>query len=90
MPLVDYEGYNISDWGGYDEEPITPETVDLAQSVAALVEQKPDDAPGGDGSIGFEWRNGDDILCLDVDSDGGIRMYGTIKGKFYRSATNPS
>ena len=82
----DYRGYDRPNWGGYDEKPIPPETVALAEALYKLLNKdRPDDAPGGDGSIGFEWRFGtDDILCLDVEGDG-FRVYGRIGGKHYRS-----
>jgi len=80
----DYSGYDQPNWGGYDEEPIKPETVSLAETLFYMLRDEPDDAPGGDGSICFEWRNGDDILCLDVEG-AGFRVYGRIKGKSYHS-----
>ena len=80
----DYSGYNFPNWGGYDESPIPAETVSLAEALFYMLQNEPDDAPGGDGSIGFEWRNGQDILCLDVEGDS-FRVYGRIKGKHYRS-----
>lgn len=82
----DYDGYDQRNWGGYDEDPISAETMRLANGIYDLLNrQRPDDAPGGDGSIAFEWRNGDDMLCLDIHGDA-FRVYGTIGGKFYRSA----
>ena len=86
MALFDYESYNVANWDGYGAEPIRPETLAFAQRISRLLERKPDDAPGGDGSICWEWRDGDDILCLDVDSSHEIRMYGKVGGKFIRSA----
>lgn len=86
----DYRGYDQPNWGGYGEDPIPPETVALAEKLFHLLNSdRPDDAPGGDGSICFEWRYGkDDILCLDVEADG-FRVYGRIGGKHYRSVVKP-
>lgn len=89
MPLEEYEGYNVGNWDGYGAEPIKPETLAFAQKLAALLERKPDDAPGGDGSICWEWRSGDDILCLDVQSDGDFRVYGRVDGKHYHLNPTP-
>jgi hypothetical protein len=89
MPLEGYEAYNVENWDGYNADPITPETLGFAQKIAALIEQKPDDAPGGDGSVCWEWRTGEDILCLDVQKDGDFRVYGRIGGKFYHLRTTP-
>lgn len=84
MPLTGYEELNVSDWDGYGADPVKPETLAFAQKIAAMLDRGPDDAPGGDGSICWEWRNGDDILCLDVQAEGDFRIYGTIDGTFYR------
>lgn len=85
----DYSGYDQPNWGGYDENPIPPEVVTLAKALYDLLNSdRPHDAPGGDGSIGFEWRHGEDMLCLDVE-DGGFRMYGSIGGKHYRTVVKP-
>jgi hypothetical protein len=80
----DYSGYDQRNWGGYDEEPISSETVGLAKALHKMLRDTPCDAPGGDGSIGFEWRNGDDILCLDVMGSS-FRVYGRIGGKHLHS-----
>jgi hypothetical protein len=86
----DYRGYDQANWGGYGEDPIPSETVALAEKLFHLLNSdRPDDAPGGDGSICFEWRYGkDDILCLDVEGDG-FRVYGRIGGKHYRCVVKP-
>jgi hypothetical protein len=88
MPILDYEGYDQPNWGGYDELPISAETIALAERIAALLKEQPCDAPGGDGSIAFQWNCGDDILCLDI-CDGTIRMYGNVGGTFHRTAPKP-
>jgi hypothetical protein len=81
----EYEKYSFADWDGYGAEPIAPETVKLGRAIYDLLNgQRPDDAPGGDGSIGFEWRNGEDMMCLDVCGDE-FRVYGKMGGKFYHS-----
>jgi hypothetical protein len=57
----EYELYHISDWDGYGAQPITSETVQTARSFKLLLPMdapQPDIAPGGDGTIGFEWRSG--------------------------------
>lgn len=89
MALFGYEDYNVSNWDAYGADPITPETLAFAQKLAALLEQKPDDAPGGDGSICWEWRSGDDILCLDVQGPGDFRVYGRIGEKHYHLNSPP-
>jgi hypothetical protein len=56
-----YELYKVPDWDGYGAEPITSETVQAARSFKLLLPMdapQPDIAPGGDGTIGFEWRSG--------------------------------
>lgn len=88
MALFGYEDYNVRNWDGYDAEPIKPETLAFAQKIAAMLEQKPDDAPGGDGSICWEWRSGEDILCLDVEGET-FRVYGQIGGKHYHLNNAP-
>jgi hypothetical protein len=57
----DYEHYALPRWDGYGAEPITSETVQAARSFRLLLPMdapQPDIAPGGDGTIGFEWRSG--------------------------------
>jgi hypothetical protein len=65
VPLNDefseYELYDTEDWDGYGAEPITKATVDAARAFKRLLPMDidpPDIAPGGDGTIGFEWRRG--------------------------------
>jgi hypothetical protein len=60
-PLTAFEAYDISNWDGYDADPIAPETVSAARAFWLLLTmelQPADIAPGGDGTIGFEWRTG--------------------------------
>ena len=86
----EYEKYNSPDWDGYGAEPISPETVKLGRAIYDLLNgQRPDDAPGGDGSIAFEWRNGEDMMCLDVCGDE-FRVYGKMGGNFYHSVVKPN
>lgn len=57
----EYETYNCPDWDGYGAQPISQQTVRAARSFSYLLPisgQRPDVAPGADGTIGFEWRFG--------------------------------
>lgn len=83
-PLKGYEKYNVRNWDGYDAEPITPETLELAQRVFDMMDERGDAAPGGDGSICMEWRDGDDIICLDVGPGRKLHIYGRIAGTHLR------
>lgn len=86
--LAEYEGYNCHDWDGYGAEPVTPETLAVARTIAAMMQHPPDPAPGGDGTVCFEWRdNKENIICLDVLA-GQIAFYGRLDGKFF-SARSP-
>ena len=69
----EYELYDVRDWDGYDAAPITSETVQTARSFKLLLPREapePDIAPGGDGTIGFEWRFGSpehrSLILVDV------------------------
>lgn len=83
-PLKGYEGYHVRNWDGNDAEPITPETLELAQTVFDMIDERGDAAPGADGTICMEWRRGDDILCLDIGPGKKLRMYGRIAGEHLR------
>lgn len=79
-PLAGYEGYNCRNWDGYDAEPISPETLAYARKLLEIMPDTlgwPDIAPGGDGSIGFEWEPAGTAkkLCFDVDPDLKWRAY---------------
>ena len=58
----EYEELTVTNWDGYDAKPISPATVAaarwLASGMPAAMLNDADIAPGGDGSIGFEWRAG--------------------------------
>jgi hypothetical protein len=59
--LAEYEQYTITGWDGFDAEPISSETVLAARRFKRALPRnidKPDIAPGADGTIGFEWRQG--------------------------------
>jgi hypothetical protein len=58
--FTEYEAYN-ENWDGFGAEPITRETVDAARQLWHSLPRDlraPDVAPGADGTIGFEWREG--------------------------------
>lgn len=82
IDLEGYEDYNIHNWDAYGADPITPEVLTLAKAIAALFAQECDAAPGGDGSICLEWRNGDDLLCFDIGPGKTFHAYGNIGGEF--------
>ena len=58
-PLVDYaKKYSMSNWDGYNADPIRADTISTAELILASLPDKfsnPDIAPGADGTIGFEW-----------------------------------
>jgi hypothetical protein len=58
--FTEYESYR-ENWDGYGADPIAMETVDAARQFWRLLPREiraPDVAPGADGTIGFEWREG--------------------------------
>jgi hypothetical protein len=64
-----YEDYDFPDWDGSNAAPITLETVNAARRLRNLLPRSvpsPDIAPGGDGTIGFEWRSGQEITFIEV------------------------
>jgi hypothetical protein len=65
LPLPDefteFEAYNHTNWDGYGADPISSETCKAARAFRRLLPRQislPDIAPGADGTIGFEWREG--------------------------------
>jgi hypothetical protein len=69
--FTEYEAYHVPSWDGYGAEPILPETVRAARSLSRLLPPEapePDIAPGGDGTIGFEWYSsiGREWILVDV------------------------
>jgi hypothetical protein len=57
----EFESYGLPNWDGEGAEPITRDTVDAARRFNSFLprELRPaDTAPGADGTIGFEWREG--------------------------------
>ena len=57
----EYESYNVPNWDGGGAEPITAETLQAARNFHRTLPRglpSPDIAPGADGTIGFEWREG--------------------------------
>lgn len=71
-PIAGYEAYDCENWDGYGAKPITPETLALARRLLELMPDTagwPHIAPGGDGSIGFEWSLDRRVVCFDVNPD---------------------
>lgn len=72
----EYEEYTEPNWDGYGAAPISLLTVQAAREYAATLSPEElvtvDIAPGGDGSIGFEWRTDSSIRMVDVGPDGRI------------------
>jgi hypothetical protein len=59
--FTEFEVYDVPNWDGEDAEPITRETVEAARQFNQFLPRElspPDIAPGADGTIGFEWREG--------------------------------
>ena len=58
--FTEYESYG-ENWDGFGAERITSETIEAARQLSHLLPRQlraPDVAPGADGTIGFEWREG--------------------------------
>lgn len=73
-PLQGYADYNTADWDGYGAEPITSQTLATARTVAAMLARAPDIAPGADGTIGFEWREDQMLMYIDVGPGNQIQI----------------
>jgi hypothetical protein len=86
MELAEYEGYNTTNWDGYGAEPVTPETLAFARTIAELLKSAPDAAPGGDGSVCFEWVNGPNKIFFDVRGTD-VSMFARINGVFLAAPT---
>ena len=59
--FTEYESYSAPNWDGYGADPISLDTVRAARAFYHLLSpsnERPDIAPGADGTIGFEWRYG--------------------------------
>jgi hypothetical protein len=59
--FTEFEGYSTPNWDGADADPITVGTVQAARRFNQLLPRElppADIAPGADGTIGFEWRQG--------------------------------
>jgi hypothetical protein len=59
--FTEFEVYDVQNWDGEDAEPIIHETVEAARQFNQFLPRElspPDIAPGADGTIGFEWREG--------------------------------
>lgn len=86
----DYKNYSKRGWDGEDAEPITPATVDAARCLAHLIKNRPMyEAPGADGSIGFEWLEGTGStarkLFIDIGPDDSISIYLRLGGRTLQS-----
>jgi hypothetical protein len=79
MELSGYEDYNSANWDGYGAQPVKPETLNVARIIAAMLREPPDIAPGGDGSIGFEWVSGSNKIFMDL-RETHFTIYGRING----------
>jgi hypothetical protein len=59
--FTEFEDYSTPNWDGAGAQPISKETIEAARRINAFLprEWRPADiAPGADGTIGFEWREG--------------------------------
>lgn len=89
----EYEAYDVEDWDGYGAAPISIVTVNAARSFKRMLPRDtplPDIAPGGDGTVGFEWRFGppgehcfvlvdvgpaDLITARKINEDGAVKAF---------------
>lgn len=60
--VASFNEYDFEDWDGNGGRSIKSQTVGLARSIAEAIEMGGNAAPGGDGSIGFEFRAPDGTL----------------------------
>lgn len=77
-PLSGFVEFQIANWDGDAAEPISDMTMAIARSL--LEDMIPDSAeadaaPGGDGSIGFEWWFGARRIFIDVGPGDRVRTY---------------
>lgn len=59
--FAEFEAYSMPNWDGDEAEAITPAAIRAARDFYYLLPRElgtPDIAPGSDGTIGFEWREG--------------------------------
>lgn len=54
--VAEISDLTVPNWDGYGAESIGLTVVDMAKTIVEALKGSPDIAPGGDGSIGFEWR----------------------------------
>lgn len=82
ITLPEYEKLSAPNWGGYGEMPITPATLELARTIARLLSEPADIAPGGDGTVCFEWVDAEkgNKVFLDIGEDE-ISIYARIGEK---------
>jgi hypothetical protein len=79
--VEEFRSYDGADWDGYGAEPITSETVknaDLINEMLTAAGAGPWPAPGGDGSIGFEFTFQGQSFFLDVI---GSKITGHVKSQ---------
>src|SRR6266853_4802012 len=66
----EFELYDVPNWDGYNANPITAVTVSTARQFQSLLDRShaahAEIAPGGDGTIGFEWQFGAVLVCVDI------------------------
>lgn len=69
-PFEEIAQLTMPDWDSYGALPITPEVVATARIFYGMLPESlrtADIAPGGDGSIGFEWRRDGELRAfLDI------------------------
>lgn len=73
-------------WDSYGADPIHPETLQVAFALEEILKNKPWPSPGSDGSISFEWHNGNHTLIISVGpSTAGqtLSLYAHILGRDY-------
>lgn len=77
--LSGYEDFAKPNWDGDDAEPITKETLERAREfltdVIASTRRIPEISPSPEGSISFDWWNGDARLFIDIEATYSVRLF---------------
>jgi hypothetical protein len=74
--LSELENYLEPDWDGEGAQPISPVTLQNAQSFLELLPVgTPDATPGIDGSIGLLWETTDTYIYVDIKPNGRVHYY---------------